>query len=171
MSLAPRRQTNPLLGRLEAVCRGRGLRLTRQRRAVLHQLARAGRALSAYELLERLRPEDGRSTPAGIYRALEFLIDAGLVHRLESTRSFILCDLAEPPTAPHAGQLLICRACGTVVESEDARLTAAAERLGAAHGFMIDARAVELTGLCGRCRAAPSGRERRRGAAPDEHSD
>ena len=170
MSPAVKRHAHPLLERLEAVCRARGLRLTRQRRAVLHQLALEGRALSAYELLERLRPEDGRSTPAGIYRALEFLIEAGLVHRLESTRSFILCDLTEPPTAPHAGQLLICRSCGTVVESEDARLTAAAERLGAAHGFVIDARAVELTGRCGRCRAATPGPEGRRIAATDEPS-
>ena len=163
------RPADPLLERLEAVCRGRGLRLTRQRRAVLRQLALEGRALSAYELLERLRPEDGRSTPAGIYRALEYLIEAGLVHRLESTRAFILCDLTEPPAAPHAGQLLICRGCGSVAETEDARLTEAAERLGAAHGFVIDARAVELTGLCGRCRAGA--RSGRRAAPTDEHSD
>lgn len=137
------------LERLEALCQARGQRLTRQRRAVLRELAAEGRALSAYELLERLRPEDGRSTPAGVYRALEFLMHAGVVHRLQSTRSFILC---EHPQAPHAGQLLICRGCGQVVEAEDERVSAATGRLGERLGFSLDQRVLELTGLCGRCR-------------------
>jgi Fur family zinc uptake transcriptional regulator len=141
------------LERLEALCRTRGQRLTRQRRAVLLTLLTEARALSAYELLARLRPQDGRSTPAGVYRALESLIHAGVVHRLESTRSFILC---EHPEAPHAGQLLICRACGQVVEAEDPRVAAATGRLGERLGFALDPGVVELTGVCGRCRLQPS---------------
>lgn len=146
----PTRAAQQALERLEALCLERGQRLTRQRRAVLCQLLAEGRALSAYELLERLRPEDGRSTPAGVYRALESLMQAGVVHRLESTRAFILC---EHPEAPHTGQLLICRGCGQVVEAEDARVSAATGRLGERLGFSLDQRVVELTGLCGRCRA------------------
>ncbi|MGC8521876.1 MAG: Fur family transcriptional regulator [Steroidobacteraceae bacterium] len=138
------------LERLEALCRERGQRLTRQRRAVLRKLVAEGRALSAYELLARLRPEDSRSTPAGVYRALEFLMEAGVVHRLESTRSFILC---EHPDAPHRGQLLICRACGQVVEAEDERVAAATGRLGKRLGFSLDPRVLELTGVCAGCRA------------------
>lgn len=153
MVKAVRSRPNPAakhaLERLEALCRGRGQRLTRQRRAVLRKLLAEGRALSAYELLARLRPEDGRSTPAGVYRALESLMQAGVVHRLESTRSFILC---EHPEAPHNGQLLICRACGQVVETEDERVAAATDQLGERFGFSFDHRAVELTGLCDRCR-------------------
>lgn len=138
------------LERLEALCRARGQRLTRQRRAVLRQLLAEGRALSAYELLARLRPEDGRSTPAGVYRALECLMQAGVVHRLESTRSFILCG---HPEGPHGGQLLICRTCGQVVETEDERVQTATGRLGQRLGFSLDQRFVELTGVCERCRA------------------
>lgn len=149
----PAHSAEHALERLEALCRERRLRLTRQRRAVLRQLALEGRALTAYELLDRLRPEDGRSTPAGVYRALDFLIEAGIVHRLESTRSFILCELGEHAAAPHAGQLLICRSCGRVEEADDARVRAAAARLAEARGFRVDARAVELTGLCRRCRS------------------
>ncbi len=138
------------LERLETLCRARGQRLTRQRRAVLLTLLTEARALSAYEVLARLRPQDGRSTPTGVYRALESLIHAGVVHRLESTRSFILC---EHPEAPHTGQLLICRACGQVVEAEDPRVAAATGRLGERLGFSLDPGVVELTGVCGRCRA------------------
>jgi Fur family zinc uptake transcriptional regulator len=161
MGRAPRTIRHVALARLEALCRERGGRLTRQRRAVAAQLVAAGRALSAYELLERLRPEDGRSTPAGIYRSLEFLMRLGVVHRLATTRSFVLCErLAEP----HPVQFLICRRCGQVVEADDASLAAATNRLGRRLGFELDQRTVELTGVCAGCRtpgAAAHGIKRR----------
>lgn len=139
-----------MLRRLETLCRERGQRLTRQRSAAVRQLLAAGRPLSAYELLERLRPEDGRATAASVYRTLDFLTELGVVHRLESQRSFVLC---RHPQAPHRVQFLICRSCGQVVEAEDARIAAATERLGDRLGFALDRRIVELTGLCGHCRA------------------
>jgi Fur family zinc uptake transcriptional regulator len=138
------------LERLETAWRASGRRLTRQRRSVLRALLAAGGALTAYELLERLRMADRRTTPAGVYRALEFWITVGVVHRLESTRSFILC---EHPEAPHPGQLLICRECGQVVETEDKGVVTAANRLGERLGFVFDRRLVEFTGVCGPCRA------------------
>ena len=135
----------------DAICRARGRRLTPQRRAVLAKLLAASRPLTAYELLDLVRPEEAAITPASIYRSLDFLVDVGLVHRLESTRSFIACD---HPDHPHAGQFLICRECGTVVEAEDKRIDRAAEDLGDRHGFTLEHRSVELTGVCGACRAA-----------------
>ncbi len=144
----------PAMRRLETLCRERGERLTRQRLAVVRQLLTAGRALSAYELLERLRPEDESATAASVYRTLDFLIELGVAHRLESQRSFVLCS---HPQTPHRVQFLICRRCGEVVEAEDARLAAATERLGDRLGFALDRRIVELTGLCGRCREGGAG--------------
>lgn len=143
------------LHRLEDLCRERGQRLTRPRRAVLAKLLSADRPLSAYELLERLRPEDGKSTAASVYRTLDFLMGLGIVHRLESTRSFVLC---EHPDAPHWVQFLICRRCGQVVEAEDERVAAATERLGRRLGFALDQRIVELTGLCEDCRESAAAR-------------
>lgn len=141
------------LERLESLCRERGQRLTRQRRTLLTMLLTAGRALSAYELLDLLRPEDAKVTAASVYRTLEFLMDLGVVHRLESTRSFVLC---EHPDAPHWVQFLICRRCGQVVEAEDERIAAATERLGQRLGFALDQRIVELTGVCEGCRGSAS---------------
>lgn len=143
-----------MLEKAEAICRARGERLTRQRRAVLASLVTAARPVTAYELLDLVRPVDSAITPASIYRSLEFLVDVGLVHRLDSTRSFVACD---HPDHPHAGQFLICRECGTVVEAEDTRIDRAAEDLGERHGFTLEHRTVELTGLCGACRAADQG--------------
>jgi len=146
------------LHRLEAICQRRGQRLTRQRRAVVAKLLAAGRTLSAYELLDLLRPEDGKSTPASVYRSLDFLMKLGLVHRLETTRSFIVC---EHPDEPHPVQFLICRQCGLVVEAEDKRVATATEKLGHQLGFVLDHRIVELTGLCGSCQTKHPGRDSR----------
>jgi len=121
---------------------------------VLTKLLAANRPLTAYELLDLVRPEDAAMTPASTYRSLDFLVEAGLVHRLDSTRSFVACD---HPDHPHAGQFLICRECGTVVEAEDKRIARATEDLGERHGFTLEHRGVELTGVCGACRAAGAG--------------
>ena len=138
------------LDALEAICQRRGGRMTRQRRAVLRKLLDGRRPLSAYELRDLLQPEDASVTPASVYRCLDFLVEHGLVHRLETTRSFIACD---HPEHPHAVQFLICRQCGAVVEAEDKRTEAATERLGHRLGFALDRRTVELTGICGPCKA------------------
>ena len=133
---------------LEALCRQRGGRMTRQRRAVLAILLAERRPLSAYELRDMLLPGDAAITPASVYRCLDFLVEHGLVHRLETTRSFIACD---HPDHPHAVQFLICRQCGAVVEAEDGRVAAAADSLGQRLGFVLDQRTVELTGVCATC--------------------
>ena len=132
-----------------AICRARGGRMTPQRRAVLGKLVGAKQPLSAYDLLDRLKPEDPSATPASTYRCLDFLLQHGLVHRLETTRSFIACD---HPDHAHAVQFLICRECGTVVEAEDKRVASATKSLGERMGFSVDQRTVELTGVCASCK-------------------
>jgi Fur family zinc uptake transcriptional regulator len=128
--------------------------MTRQRRAVLGKLLAVKRPLSAYELLDTLRPDDPSAAPASVYRCLDFLVEHGLVHRLETTKSFVAC---EHPDHPHAGQFLICRQCGTVVEAEDKRVAAATESLGHRLGFALDHRTVELTGICPTCKTDAEG--------------
>ena len=146
--------TAALLAAWEAICRRRGGRMTRQRRAVLDKLLASKRPLSAYELRDLLRPEDASVTPASVYRCLGFLVEHGLVHRLETTRSFVVC---EHPDHPHAVQFLICRQCGAVVEAEDKRIEVATENLGHRFGFALDQRTVELTGVCATCKTGKSG--------------
>ncbi len=138
-----------VLDDMQELCRQRGGRLTPQRRAVLERLVVSKLPLSAYELRDLLLPQDASITPASIYRTLDFLMENGFVHRLETTRSFVAC---EHPDHDHAVQFLICRECGTVVETEDKRIDAATVRLGASLGFEVDHRTVELTGVCADCR-------------------
>ncbi len=152
MTTAP--DNTRLLDELETICRGRGGRMTRQRRAVLSKLLSVRRPLPAYELLDMLRPTEVSVTPASVYRCLDFLVEHGLVHRLETTRSFIAC---EHPDHPHAVQFLICRRCGTVVEAEDSWVATATENLGQRLGFALDQRTVELTGICPTCTTGSAG--------------
>lgn len=143
------RNIKQTLDSLEALCRQRGGRMTRQRRTALAKLLTEKRPVSAYELLDMLRADDPSATPASVYRCLDFLVEHGLVHRLETTKSFVAC---EHPDHPHAGQFLICRQCGTVIEALDRQVAAATERLGQRLGFALDHRTVELTGICPTCK-------------------
>ena len=133
----------------EEICRRAGGRLTRLRRNVLMLVLSAERPPTAYELLDLLRPSDPSATPASVYRSLEFLVGHGLVHRIESSKAFIACAM---PDHQHPSQMLVCRRCGTAVETEDVRVAAAAEELGRRLGFALDRNTLELTGLCPSCR-------------------
>ena len=141
---------------LEAICRQRGGRMTRQRRAVLAMLlASIGRPVSAYDLRDAPASRSTRRHHPGQRVSLPRLPgqEHGLVHRLETTKSFVACD---HPEHAHAVQFLICRQCGTVVEAEDRRVVAATQKLGASLGFAVDRPTVELTGVCASCSAQVS---------------
>jgi Fur family zinc uptake transcriptional regulator len=146
--MADRDPLSQALHAAEAVCRQSGARLTRLRRDVLALLLAAERPLTAYEILERLRPKDRAATAAGVYRSLEFLTAHRLAHRIESSKAFVACVF---PEHAHPSQMLVCRRCGTAVETEDSRVVEAAENLGRRLGFALDRGALELTGLCSSC--------------------
>jgi Fur family zinc uptake transcriptional regulator len=133
----------------EEICRRVGARLTRLRRSVFELVLSAERPLTAYEILDLLRPKDTSATPTGVYRSLDFLTELGLVHRIESAKSFVACAM---PDHLHPSQMLVCRRCGTAIETEDSQLAKAAESLGRRLGFALDRRTMELTGLCSSCR-------------------
>jgi Fur family transcriptional regulator, zinc uptake regulator len=134
---------------VEEFCRRMGARLTRLRRNVFTTLLAAERPLTAYEILDLLRRKDPSATPAGVYRSLDFLTELGLVHRIESAKSFIACAM---PDHTHPSQMLVCRRCGTVVETEDSQVAQATQSLGRRLGFALDRNTMEFVGLCSSCR-------------------
>lgn len=105
--------------------------------------------IGAYDLLERLRGLRTGAAPPTVYRALDFLMDQGLVHRIARLNAFVGCD---HPEAPHQGQFLICTSCGTAAELTEPEIARAIDRRAAALGFQVESRTVEVTGLCPRCR-------------------
>jgi Fur family zinc uptake transcriptional regulator len=141
---------NQALSKAEAVCRQRGQRLTALRRRVLELVWDNHRPVGAYTLLERMRGERGQVAPTTVYRALDFLQEQGLVHRLASLNAFIGCAF---PGARHAEQFLICTSCRQLAELDDNRVTAALKASAEANGFAISRSTVETRGPCPNCRA------------------
>jgi len=143
------------LARADAICERRGARLTPLRRRVLELVWSGHRPIGAYDILGVLHGERGGAAPPTVYRALEFLLEIGLVHRIESLNAFVGCT---KPGTDHAWQLLICRSCGRVAEIGDAGLDAAVSEAAARSGFTVQRRTIELAGLCPVCRDGAQGR-------------
>jgi Fur family zinc uptake transcriptional regulator len=134
----------------EEVCRERGLRFTSLRRRVLGLVWESHKPAGAYEILERLGKEGQSAAPPTVYRALEFLIEAGLVHRLDSLNAYIGCP---DPSDSHAGQFLICRECRSVVELDDSEIDELVKAKVKGLGFTPENQVLEIQGLCVACRA------------------
>lgn len=132
----------------EKLCRERGLRLTRIRRRVLELVWNSHKPVGAYDILDVLGQEGKRSAPPTVYRALDFLIEADLVHRLDSLNAYVGC--AHPHSA-HAGQFLICRDCRSVAELDDKEISAVVDRKAGELGFSAVRQMLEIHGLCPAC--------------------
>lgn len=141
---------NRVLARAEALCRERGVRLTEQRKTVLRLLCASDKPISAYELLDQMRGVVKNPAPPTVYRALDFLLEQGLVHKLESLHAYVGC---AHPDHPHASQFLICDDCGEVTEVEDASVAESLRAAGQARGFRTKRPIVEVLGTCARCNA------------------
>jgi Fur family zinc uptake transcriptional regulator len=158
------RRTETLLDRAEAVCEHRGAKLTELRRHVLGLVLDAASPTGAYELLDRLRQSRRGAAPPTVYRALDFLLEQGLVHRVERLSAFVGCvagctaDHTEGESHTHAAQFLICRQCGRVIEMQDQDVSAMLAQAAKAAGFSISGATIEAEGLCSTCRGATAGR-------------
>lgn len=142
-----------ILDRAAALCEARGARLTDLRREVLELILAAPGPTGAYELLDRLRAKRGAAAPPTVYRALEFLQEQGLVHKIERLAAFVGCldDHAHAHGHAHSAQFLICRTCGHVLEIEDPALTQALAEAAKRVGFAVSRATVEAEGVCAAC--------------------
>ncbi len=142
------------------VCAARGLRLTEIRAEVLALIAGAGKPVKAYDLLDSLRDSGtGAAAPPTVYRALDFLLANGFIHRLASANAFVACH--HPGSEQHSVPFLICDRCHTAVELEDRGVVETLEARARALGFVPQAQTLEVHGLCAACNresAAPKQR-------------
>jgi Fur family zinc uptake transcriptional regulator len=138
------------MARARATFAAKGLRLTPLREQVFQVIAVAShRAIGAYEVLERLAKQGQRLAPISVYRAIDALVAAGIVHRFESRKAFFAC---------HAGHeqrqlVLACERCSSVAEVDGAPVFAAIDRATEAASFSASSgkAVVEVWGLCGNC--------------------
>lgn len=126
--------------------------LTKNQSLVLAALAKAESPLSAYTILDQLRDEGFRA-PLQVYRALDKLVEAGRVHRLESINAFVACQ--HPGCDSHETiAFMICETCGQVSEISDNTLAGRLKNLAAQAGFALKKSTVELRGHCTNCQTA-----------------
>ena len=130
-------------------CQEQGLRFTGLRKRVLELVWANHEPVTAYDLLKELQQEKENAVPPTVYRALDFLMEIGLVHRIESLNAYIGCD---HPGQEHPTQFMICNRCHQAQELPDHRsisnaITGKAREMG----FEVTSQTVEITGLCRAC--------------------
>lgn len=139
------------LARAEAVLLAQGVRLTPVRKRTLEILLEAHQAMGAYDVLNRLAAEGFGNQPPVAYRALDFLEEHGLAHRIRRLNAFTAC---MHPGEIHAPVFLICQQCNTVAEAPGAAVGVALGKAAADMGFAVERATVEALGLCPACKVA-----------------
>ncbi|MFC3023773.1 zinc uptake transcriptional repressor Zur [Vibrio zhugei] len=134
---------------IEEICAARGVRLTTQRKRVFELICASKKSFSAYELLEELKKSEPQAKPPTVYRALDFLMEQGFIHRVESTNSFISCGSCNGHE--HFSHLLICDKCNNVIELQSDTLVSLLKNNAEQHGFQIQTHVIESHGICHTC--------------------
>jgi Fur family transcriptional regulator, zinc uptake regulator len=140
------------LSHAERVCAERGQKFTPIRRQVLEALLSSHRPLGAYEVIDELAKSMPRPAPITVYRALDFLMANGLVHRIESRNAYLACAHDHSATALVA--FLICEHCGSVGEIPAAPFAQSLNAAAQASGFVPKLSVVEIAGTCAHCQKA-----------------
>ena len=133
---------------LEEFCGSSGLQYTYLRKRVLEILLEGHKALGAYEILDRLRHDGGRSQPPIAYRALNFLVNNGFAHKIERLNAYIACCV---PGRSHKPTFLICRICRGVNETENKSTHYELNAEAKTANFNIENSVVEAIGVCPSC--------------------
>jgi Fur family transcriptional regulator, zinc uptake regulator len=145
------------LARAEAAFENRALKLTPLRRRVFEEIASSHDAVGAYNLLERLAKKGARLAPISVYRALDALLEAGVVHRLESRNAFFACHGRHEAARRHL--YLVCQDCHAVAEVDAEAAFIHIDDAAKAQGFQRSTAVVEVTGRCAHCATASAGRD------------
>lgn len=147
--------THCISGALSAarkLCGDRGVRLTELREQVLGLIWQSHKPLGAYTLMEMLAlASTRRIAPPTVYRALDFLLEEGLIHRINSLNAFIGCPA---PMQKHQSHFLICQSCNVAVELDNTALNQRLALCAKEADFSIIGHSVEISGLCSACRTA-----------------
>ena len=131
----------------EQVCTDAGARLTPIRRQVLELLWKSHQPRKAYDILAELS-DDASAKPPTVYRALDFLQEQGLVHKVETLNAFIGCN------GNHEHQYLICQDCGDVADIHDHALAKNVQEKAGQKGFLVTSSIIEIKGHCQKCQTA-----------------
>ena len=140
---------NAALSRASNLCTEKGVRLTPTRESVLRLLWQSHQPLGAYQVQDQLSKLTGKAiAPPTVYRAIEFLSDLGLVHRLASLNAYIGCPF---PNSEHSNLFMICNSCGSAAEVAHTALNDVLQNASEKAQFKLESQSIELFGLCPQC--------------------
>ena len=139
---------NQALNSAEKICKKKSIRLTPIRKRIFELVWSNHKAVGAYELLETLHLENPKAKPVTIYRALDFLLEAGLIHKVESLNAFIGC---LKPEIAHNSVLLICNNCHQTDEIEAQAVYENICQIAKQNAFSPQNITFELHGFCQAC--------------------
>ena len=129
-------------------CRKQGLKLTTLRRQTLEIVWGAHHPIGAYDVLQKLQEQGHKPAPPTAYRALDFLVSADLIHRIESLNAYIGCP---SPDSNHQCQFYICKECGHIAEVNNQELAQALSNGAKELGFISQQSVIEIHGTCKNC--------------------
>lgn len=148
--MKPNPDTKRLLQEIAAHCRENGLRFTDHRQLVMAIIAQSGQPIGAYDILAKFARSVDNPKPPTIYRALDFLLENGFIHKIESLNAFISCHAGHR----HPGsQFMVCDDCGRVEEVHLCELPDPFQKKMSKTGFKLARWNIELHGSCGHCRS------------------
>lgn len=135
------------------ICAAKNVRFTPLRKRVLELLWGNHKTVKAYDILEILHREDKSAKPPTVYRTLEFLLEVGLIHKVDSLNAYVGC--SHPQETPHSCQFMICRSCGVVTEFCDPDIFNAINVNARALNFSAERQIIEVHGVCKECSEHP----------------
>ncbi|MEM8843621.1 MAG: transcriptional repressor [Pseudomonadota bacterium] len=136
------------LERADRICLQNGKRLTPTRKRVLELIWQSHKPIKAYDLLAQLSTGDHLEKPPTVYRALDFLLDNNLIHKIESTNSYIGCEYEH---TENDSKFFICDICNEVKELDEPKLNKTLEEASSKQGFKPNQTKVEIHGTCAKC--------------------
>ncbi|MEM7619082.1 MAG: Fur family transcriptional regulator [Pseudomonadota bacterium] len=132
----------------EHICRDKGLRFTELRRKVLQMVWASHGPAKAYEILAKLSLEDPKAKPPTVYRTLDFLLENGFIHKLQSLNAYVGCS---HPLEKRQCYFLICDHCGDIEECCNVVLNEALVNTTKASRFHLTNVTLEISGECESC--------------------
>lgn len=141
-------QINNIMLQAEQLCETRNLRFTQSRRRVLELVCQYSEPVGAYTLLDNLKSDGISAAPPTVYRALDFLLENGLIHRLATNNTYLAC---AHPHEQHEGLFLVCDSCGSTQEVHTRGVMSAVKRSAKEYNFKVVHAAVEVSGICDQC--------------------
>lgn len=136
------------LQKADMICRDKGLRFTELRRKVLKMIWASHGPAKAYDVLDQLKGNDTSAKPPTVYRTLDFLLENGLIHKLNSLNAYVGCS---HPLKHNECYFLICGQCEEVKECCNSSLAQAITGTANKNKFNPKNITLEIEGECQDC--------------------